>query len=334
MKKTDQHSLCPCGSGKPFEHCCGRQAPPAGSANGSDPGAEFRAALAAQQFATMADMERFAEHLMHERNQAAHADFQGLSPQQMHRFLHYPFASPGLVDFPQCLDATPAAPIMTTFMHLATGIAEQHLKPTAKGNLPRNFCRGTALAVLGEEGYQQATRHGNINREEDYTDLHLTRVLSELAGLVRKYKGRFILSRDCRKLLDDRGPAAIYPRLLHSYTAKFNWAYIDRFAPLYLIQQSFLFTLYLLSRYGNSERPATFYEDAFMRAFPTLVDEIGPTIYDTPELRLRACYTRRALACFTTFLGLARVEARGAVGKQTYYVTKLPLLDAAVHFHV
>ncbi len=44
-------------------------------------------------------------------------------------------------------------------------------------------------------------------------------------GLIRKYKGRFILSRDCRQLLVKDGMTAIYPRLFRAYVEEFNWAY-------------------------------------------------------------------------------------------------------------
>ncbi len=48
-------------------------------------------------------------------------------------------------------------------------------------------------------------------------DLHITRLTAELAGLIRKYKGRFILSRDCRAVLNGQGLAALYPRLFKAY---------------------------------------------------------------------------------------------------------------------
>jgi hypothetical protein len=74
------------------------------------------------------------------------------------------------------------------------------LKPTAKGNLPRKFCWHAALSYWGEETYLEDTRFGDINKEEDVLELHVTRLV---AGLIRKYKGKFILSRD----FDAREPA-------------------------------------------------------------------------------------------------------------------------------
>ncbi len=172
------------------------------------------------------------------------------------------------------LDANPVAPVLTLFKLLADAIGEQGLKPTAKGNLPRNFCREAALTYLGKQKYWENTRYGGINREEDFDDLHVTRLVAELAGLVRKYKGKFILSRNCRHLLAEGGLAAIYPRLFRAYVEQFNWAYRDGHAELRFIQQAFLFTLYLLIRYGDTWRAQAFYEDAFLRAFPMALDDV------------------------------------------------------------
>jgi hypothetical protein len=104
-----------------------------------------------------------------------------------------------------------------------------------------------------------------------------------LAGLIRKYKGRFILSRDCRRLLAGIGLPAVYPRLFRVYAEQFNWAYRDGYPELRFIQSAFLFTLYLLMRYGDISRSQVFYEDAFLRAFPMLLDEVPPSQAFSPD---------------------------------------------------
>jgi hypothetical protein len=87
--------------------------------------------------------------------------------------------------------------------------------------------------------------------------------VAELAGLIRKYKGRFILSRDCRPLLDRDGLRSIYPRLFRAYSEQYNWGYWDRYPELHFIQQAFLFTLYVMRQHGNAWLPHELYEDSF-----------------------------------------------------------------------
>ena len=332
---------CPCGSGKKFKKCCMEKDKATLSGHGAaEVSAELREAMEGRQFNSLDEVQAFADRHTQQRNQRPLDEFHGLSPEQMYRLLYFPFASPGLVSFPEVLDATPAAPVLALFTLLAEAIGEQGLKSTAKGNLPQKFCREAALAFWGEETWRENTRFRSINREEDFFDLHVTRLVAELAGLIRKYKGRFILSRDCRSLLNREGARAIYPRLLKTYVEQFNWAYWDGYPEIRFIQSAFLFTLYLLTRYGDSWRPHTFYEDSFLNAFPMVLQEMvlqempPDTIFE-PDVAVRNCYTWRTLEHFAGFFGLAAVER---VSEQLlcreYRVKSLPLLRDAVQFYI
>jgi len=275
-----RNAPCPCGSGKKFKHCClGKENSTASRHGATGMSEALRKALEGRQFNSLEEAQAFLDQITQQQNRRPLDEFHGLSPEQMHQILNLPFTSPGLVHFAEVLDADPDAPILTLFELLTNAIGEQGLKPTAKGNLPRNLCREAAQAYWGEQKYQEKTRFGGINREEDFDDLHVTRLVAELAGLIRKYKGRFILSRDCRRLLAGDGMRAIYPRLFRAYVEQFNWAYRDGYPELRLMQSAFLFTLYLLSRYGSAWRPQGYYEDAFLTAFPMLLDEVPPSGY-------------------------------------------------------
>ena len=321
---------CPCGSGKKFKHCClGKTSSAAGMSE------TLRKALEGQQFHSPEEAQAFLNRIAQQQNRHRLDEFHGLSPEQMHRILNFPFTTPELVHFPEVLDIIPGAPILTLFELLMNAVGEQGLKPTAKGNLPRNFCREAALAWWGEQQYQENTRFGGINREEDFTDLHVTRLVAELAGLIRKYKGRFILSRDCRRLLAEDGMSAIYPRLFRTYVEEFNWAYRDRYPDLRFMQSAFLFTLYLLTRYGDTWRPQVFYEDAFLDAFPMLLDEVPPSQIFSPDETVRSAYTWRSLVHFASFLGLATVEPVSNERLcREYRVKALPLLGQFVQFQI
>jgi hypothetical protein len=160
-------------------------------------------------------------------------------------------------------------------------------------------------------------------------------LVAELAGLIKKYRGRFILGRECRTLRADHGPGGIYPRLLRSYIRDFNWAYRDRYPDLGFIQSSFLFTLFLLNLHGGEWLPEVYYEDAFLRAFPGVLSEVAPTPYFTPEQTVRSCYSHRTLVNFAAFLGLAEVESTTKEPyDRLYRVRKRPLLAEAVRFHI
>lgn len=334
-QKIGRNDPCPCGSGLKYKKCClGLRTDPPDVEDALDMRDELGQILDGEKFDSLEELNARVSAHMQQRNQRPVDDFAGLSPDQMYQLLYQPFDSPELVRFPAILEKEPDVPILILFKLLAEAIGETGLKPTAKGNLPRNFCREAALAFWGEETYRDRTRYGNINKEENFFDLHVIRTVAELAGLIRKYKGRFILSRKCRDLLGRHGYAAIYPLLLRTCAREFNWAYSDGYPDLPFIQQAFLFTLYLLSRYGSEWHDAPFYEDHFLRAFPMVPEQLPPTELFTPEDIVRRCYTMRTLERFAGFLGLAEIEQlpRAKSVLRDYRVKKTALLDEAVLF--
>jgi len=327
---------CPCGSRKKFKHCClGKENSTASSHGTAGMSEALRKALEGRQFSSLEEAQAFLNQITQQQNRQPLDEFHGLSPEQMHQILNFPFASPGLVRFADVLDAKPEAPILTLFGLLTDAIGEKGLKPTAKGNLPRKVCREAALAYWGEHKYRENTRFGGISREEDFDDLHVTRLVAELAGLIRKYKGRFILSREYRRLLTGDGMPALYPRLFRAYVEQFNWAYRDGYPELPFMQHAFLFTLYLLTRYGDAWRPQVFYEDAFLAAFPSLLDEVPSSEMSSPDQTVRRAYAWRSLVHFAGFLGLAAVEpVSDELLCREYQVKSLPLLSQIVQFQL
>lgn len=287
MKTTGikRNDPCPCGSGKKFSHCClGKENSTASGQGAAGMSELLRKALEGQQFNSLEEAQAFVSRHAQEQNRRPRDEFHGLSPEQMHRILNLPFASPGLVRFPEVLDTIPTAPILTLLGLLLDTIGDQGLKPTAKGNLPRNFCREAALAYWDEQRYQEQTRYGGINREEDFVE-------------------------------------------------QFNWAYWDGYPELRLIQHAFLFTLYLLMRYGDVSRSQLFYEEAFLCAFPILLDEVPSSQPFSPDETVRHTYTGRSLVHFAGFLGLAMVEpVSDELLCREYRVKALPLLSQTVQF--
>ncbi|TVQ41436.1 MAG: YecA family protein [Wenzhouxiangella sp.] len=264
---------------------------------------------------------------------SAELDFQGLSPDQMHALLYHPFQAPDVVHFRTRLEVEPQAPVLTLLQLLLEGIGEKGLKATAKGNLPRQFCRQVAMQTRQSSGFPAWLEPERLHTETDYQDLHITRLLAELTGLIRKYKGRFVLIRKTQKLLERSGLREIYPMLLETAAIRFNWAYRDGFPDLRIIQQSFAFSLYLLSRHGHEQRPSEFYETAFIKAFPAALAEVEETEYRSAESQVRTCYRWRALRNFFEFMGLLESdEADGDTLAKEYLVRSRPLLAQSVVF--
>ena len=335
--KIGRNDPCPCGSGLKYKKCCAdkQEAGEHQSVTGSVMG-ELKELLAGKNFGSLDEVNAFLHQHTQQRNRSPLDDFHGLSSEQMYRLLHFPFDTPQLVSIASGPLSNPQAPILSLFKLLADAIGDDGLKATATGNLPRNFCRESAKAYLGEEEYQRWLRYGEIKSEPEFREMHVTRLVGGLAGLIRKYKGKFILGKECRKLLADQGQTGVYPRLLRSFVLEYNWAYQDHLEEVSLFQQSFLFSLYLLSKYGGEWRSNTFYEDNFLRAFPDLLSQVQPLgSYYSPEKVVRLAYSTRCLERFTHFMGLVETERSGTDRySEEFRVRKLPLLDQVVQFHL
>jgi len=331
------HSLpCPCGSGKPFDECCFR---PNNRVSGNPMDEAMRTLREEQQgrqFSSIEDANRFMHEFMTRQNTTPRDDFAGLSPSEMRTVLATPFDAHEVASFADVLPQEPVCPVTTLFKALADAVGDKGLKPTATGNLPRNTVREISIALNGTDTFGSERFPHRIQKETDYFDLHLTRLVAGLAGLIRKYKGRFILTKKCRTILDRHGMAGIWPVLFRAYAEKYNWAYSDGYGELYFMQRSFLYTLYLLHVFGSEEQDGLFYVDAFLIAFPAYLDDIPECHYMSTEEIVCSSYLHRTIDRFTGFFGLAHVEkSERKFGETTLYkVRALPLLDQAIRFHV
>jgi len=301
--------LCPCGSGRTFAECCGAAPSAGGSSGTSEVMREIQQQLEDREFADEAELQAFADDLMARRNRRGLDDFDGLSPSQMEALLYHPFESPPLDNLEGRLRSDIDAPILALFRIIADAARERGIKLTARGNLPLKLVKH-GDAWLQADGGLPDEIHRRVSTERDVRPFHHVRLIAELAGLLRKSRGYLYLTRRAEKMLDKDDRAALYARLFQAFARRFNWAYGDGFDELLSAQHGFGFTLYLLHRHGGEWRPATFYEDGFLRAFPMALDnaEEGMTGLD-PERRTRLAWSLRTFHGFGYLCGLVELAS-------------------------
>ncbi len=295
---------------------------------------ELRSQLEQGSFESLEALQAATDRLMRQRNRAPVDDFHGLSAEQMHRVLTQPFDSPELVSFAEEIPASATAPMLTMFGAMADTLRDKGLKPTATGALTLKVVR-RILELPDVTSILDLPERFVLRSERDVPLLHATRIVAQLAGCIRTYAGKLILGRDCRRILKRTGLGGIYPRLLHALTMRFNWNYLFQREEHPLIQGSFLFTLYLLDRYGSVWRPSGFYEEAFLRAFPRVVEDTPPSFYERPEDKVRWAYQNMALHDFVRLAGFAELEyTDDGPFRAAFRLRKRPLLNQALTFHV
>lgn len=127
-----------------------------------------------------------------------------------------------------------------------------------------------------------------------------------------------------------------YPMILRFASEDYCWGNDDSYQDMFVLQDTFAYTLYLLHRYGDEFRTNTFYEDAILRAFPRILeDNDGPTHVDYYEMDVRLAYTHRALGRYAGFMGLVEViDYPDGNDPMQVMVKKTPLLDDVVRFKI
>lgn len=330
--KTGRNEPCPCGSGKKFKFCCLEKQ------NFARTIADEIAETAREQpFTSLEDLNAFAQQQMEQRNHRALDEFCGLNPEQMNHLLRFPFESPQTVHFNADVASTRDTEIMQLFIPLVEAIGEDGLKATAKGNLPLKFCkeiRERMRQANSDKNWRNIDLHiGGISSETDMGTLHVTRLVAQLAGLIRKYRGKFVLTKKCKEMLNAKTYGNLYFELFKAFAIEFNWAYRDRYPEAVIIQHSFAYTLFLLTRFGDHQRPQQFYEDKFLDAFPMVLGMFPETTYSTSEEDAARCYFLRSMDRFAVYFGLAEFVLKSQKKYQEkYLVSKTALLDGFVKF--
>jgi len=292
---------------------------------------ELGAAMEAAGIDNIEDARALVDVAMERFNDIPLAELSGVTPHQMHDLLDDTFTSPRTLTFADPLPTTPVAPIISLFSLLADAIGDKGLKPTATGNLPLNVVRSIAAAVVDDKGLSFMDYRGRINTEMEFVLLNLTRVIAQIAGLIRNHRGRIILGTECRQIMRDLGMAGIYPRLLQAAMERLNWAYMDNGHEIPMIRQAAAFSMYLVQRFGHPQQRSVFYEDRFLAAWPVDLHNVKPEFGKTSEEIIRTTYTRQTFYDFMFLFGLVEVDM---MEHGDLIVTPLPLLDQVVKFNI
>jgi len=298
--------LCPCGSGRPYRDCC-YNSDLLSAVNAG--GAAFGQARDAGE-----NPESRRDRSMLKSSDELEDTF-GLSREHLYALLYEPFSSPDLITFNLDLKKFPEAPFFRLFTDLLQGVAAGDLKPTSQGNLPVKFVNDAARRFYGEKEYLERKQIFSFRTELDFPVLHTVRLLAHMSGFMRKYRGRLHLTTSGREVLETGMNGRAFYKIFEAYTMRFNWGYNDGCPDFPIVQLNFLFTLYLLMRYGGRLRPASFYEDLFAAAFPVETPKAAAVFSGSGEEDLKKCYSLRSLSRFAHFFGFIELENAGSTGR-------------------
>jgi len=232
-----------------------------------------------RQFASRDEEYAALRELQDDFNNRPRDEFQGLSPAQMQNLIYSPWESPeaGM----RCRydltfeEASTAESYRNARVFLERLRDEGGTKATTAGNLNRKFVRGMVDVLEMPEGWHDRILpyHKALN-EYDVRRLNSIRLVLGMAGYVRKYKGRFVISKKGESSLAPEKAGDFYYTLFCTYFNRFNLAYDDSHPEVPEIQSTIRYSLYVLGKAAQdwtliSDLAGVVYAPAATRNIPT-----------------------------------------------------------------
>jgi hypothetical protein len=309
MSKTGRNDPCPCGSGKKYKKCCLSQdlENKAQENSAKVMNKAIEEAMAGQQFESLDDAQVFVNHKVQQMNEKPREDLGGFSPSQLQGLLYSPLEEQTLIQWQKTIssDVLKQVLIFCVYQSLKNYLQEHKAKATLKGMLPIvlvKFVHSEFEAAFGNEALNY--RYNKINKEQDFRELHIGRIIFELAGLIRKYKGHFVLTKKALKLSDDE----TYKLLFTTYVNKYNWAYEDGYEEASFFQTATWYSLVALHRMNGQEVKQGDFAEDFMLVFPAVLDSFEATEYQTSLNAATNAYKVRMIERFWVLFGLVTLK--------------------------
>ncbi len=209
--------------------------------------------------------------------------------------------------------------------HIAAG---KGAKLTAPGNFNRTSV-GQMVRDFRWSGFEpdEFMRYYKVLNESDYVPLSFLHAVIDLAGLGRKHKGTFRLSRLGRALLVPEAAGELNAVLFDATCNRYNLAYLDRRPIEDSFQPQIGLSLFLMSKFAEIPR-----SPEELLAITTL--PVDPPQSDFP-IRLDVVFRFRILRYLEWFglLEAAPIAANDEAGQPHLY-RKTPLFDRFLSFDV
>lgn len=209
--------------------------------------------------ASLADLNAVLRAATANYNARPQADLGGLSPVQVQRLLAWDWE--GQESAVQ-LDGTlpPAALESSRTLHnarlLLALLGERgEVKATPKGNLPRATVAELRERMRWPADYRDLAGDARkIVNEEDVSLLHRTRILLQLAGLIKRRKGVFSLTRAGERLREERRVGELFATLFRTHFRVLNLAILDGVGPAPLFKRTIAFAIHRFGLVGEEWR--------------------------------------------------------------------------------
>lgn len=274
------------------------------------------------------EIQRYIDQMMIEQNNRPIPDFEEYSSSEMYHILHFTFGKESPIQLKQLSNTDyKKIPILNQIKYLTDLIDKSgEIKLTNKGFLPTKIVSDLYLqGFLKDEFIEKGI--SKLYKETDSMTINLTRILIELAGLVKKRNGKLSLTKTSKKILGDN--FELLQLILLTFATKFNWAYYDGYGENQIGQLGYGFSLILLSKYGQEKRLESFYAEKYFKAYPQLLAYVEPNYYSIKRY-LDRCYSIRTFERFLDYFGLIDIDKQEKEHDSIIYIKKSDLYDKLI----
>jgi hypothetical protein len=236
-------------------------------------------------------------------------DFLGLTPTEIHHLLYNTFGEKSLIQFSKViddktLDQIPLFRIAEEYLRIVQ--RDKQIKLTPLGALPKKvmvelYDKRFLLDEYIETGITK------LWKEEDCVSISSVRITLELAGLVKKLKGKLSLTKNGTKFIQSENRLQFFKHFFQAFTDKFFWGFNDNYTEQPLGQLGWGYTAFMLNKFGDQERKVDFYAAKFLTAFPIVITFFSQDI-TSPKSQFYSCYSLRSFERFFLWLGFVTID--------------------------
>lgn len=256
------------------------------------------------------ELQALLERERQKQNAAPVSDFLGLSRDQMYVLFHDPFSENSPLGFRDCsdtdLDKIPFLRVCERILQCTVLRQTPFKLTTSTASLPVNTVREVYQGGFIKEEMLESGFH-KLNKESNATSLHVAKITLELAGVVRKAKNNWHLTKKGAQLVRPEQRNALFQEIFKAFTQSYNWAYLDGYYHLdeQLARAGFGFSMAMFAHFGGEARSHQFYAERYMKAFPAfLTHTTGQTREPIALNDFLNCYAIRTFERFAYWFGL------------------------------
>jgi len=210
-------------------------------------------------FNSIEEMQAYANFIREKHNNSPDPVLGGLTPHQVYRLINLEWDNPQFpIKFKDNLNYEDVkdAPLFHNTCSLLNELVRQKDQPTAtaKGNLSRKVVMAVldTFKIDGEHVKAVLALSKTVN-EYDVTPVWSARIICQLAGLICKYKNKFVVTKSGLELLKPENSGKLYHLLFLTYFRKFNIGFYDRLPDLDGLQHTIGYTFYHLSHLAKKQ---------------------------------------------------------------------------------